>query len=119
MGTSLLYYKNNARGSTSNHYNNILSITFASDVYKWDYSLNGGTTYTTIIGTTTNTITLPNGIYNSGSIIIRNYDEATNVSSVTNNNQIVIKYNLSGNTIKNENMSSKSRVSQSIRLASK
>ena len=119
IGTSVLYYKNNATGSTSKYYNNILSITFASDVYKWDYSLNGGTTYTTIIGNTTNTITLTNGTYNPGTIIIRNYDEATNVSSVTNKNQIVITYKLSGNRINNENMSNKSKVAQSIRIASK
>ena len=118
-GSSVLYYKNNATGSTSKYYNNILSISFASDVYKWDYSLNGGTTYTTIIGTTTNTITLPNGTYNPGTIIIRNYDEATNVSSVTNTNQIIITYNLSGNTINNENMSTKLKIAQTIRLASK
>ena len=118
-GSSVLYYKNNATGSTSKYYNNILSISFASDVYKWDYSLNGGTTYTTIIGTTTNTITLPNGTYNPGSIIIRNYDEATNVSSVTNTNQIIITYNLSGNTINNENMSTKLKIAQAIRIASK
>jgi hypothetical protein len=118
-GSSVLYYKNNATGSTSKYYNNILSITFASDVYKWDYSLNGGTTYTTIIGNTDNSITLTNGTYNPGSIIIRNYDEATNVSSVTNKNQIVITYKLNGNTINNENMSNKSKVAQSIRIASK
>ena len=70
-------------------------------------------------GNTTNTITLPNGTYNPGSIIIRNYDEATNVSSLTNTNQIIITYNLSGNIINNENMSSKSKVAQSIRIASK
>ena len=119
IGSSVIYYKNNARGSTSKYYNNILSISFASDVYKWDYSVNGGNTYTTIFGNTDNSITLTNGTYNPGTIIIRNYDEATNVSSVTNTNQIIITYNLSGNTINNENMSTKLKIAQAIRLANK
>ena len=112
IGTSVLYYRNNAIGSTSKYYNNILSIEFADDVYNWDYSTNGGSSYTTKLGTIYNTIQLKKGTYASGSIIIRNYDEATNVSSVTNSFPINIKYNLNGHPINTDNSSSKLKIAQ-------
>tara|TARA_X000001036_G_scaffold345696_1_gene325509 strand:- start:366 stop:1526 length:1161 start_codon:yes stop_codon:yes gene_type:complete len=120
-GTSTRYFHTYAKGSTNQYYNNILSIGFADDVYKWDYSTNGGNSYTTIIGTITNTIELNDGTYTPGSIIIRNYDEATNVSSINNSKTIFIKSNnsLSGYTIKNENLSSNMKIARHIRHYSK
>ena len=120
-GTSTRYYNLYAKGSTNQYYNNILSIEFDNDVYKWDYSTNGGSSFTTIFGNISNTIQLNDGIYNPGTIIFRNYDEATNVSSITNLNTITINSNdsSSGYTINNENLSSKMKTARHLRFYSK
>lgn len=120
-GSSMFYYNSNARGTTNDYYNNQLSIEFSNDVYKWDYSTDGGITYNLTYGNTLGSIVLNNGTYTSGKIIIRNYDAAGNVSSVINGKQIIIQENDDGNIIQNssEGMSRYMRRAQYIRLYSK
>ena len=78
------------KGSTKKAYNNTVTVIFARDVVKWDYSTNGGKTFTVTQGNKEAIIKLTNGKYYPSSIIVRCFNVLGNMSSVMNSGLIVI-----------------------------
>ena len=67
---------------------NGITVTLASDVASWQYSLDKGANWTTGTGTTFNLT--PNTSYAVGDILVRQTDDAGNVSDITSNAQAMI-----------------------------
>ncbi|MBL8483962.1 MAG: putative Ig domain-containing protein, partial [Rhodocyclaceae bacterium] len=57
--------------------NGTVNVTLASDVASWEYSTDGGDTWTSGTGTS---FTLPEGTYATGSVLVRQTDTAGNTS---------------------------------------
>ncbi|MFA6143613.1 MAG: Ig-like domain-containing protein [Sulfuricurvum sp.] len=67
---------------------NGVTVTLAAGITNWEYSLNGGTTWTTGSGTTFNLV--ENTSYAAGQIEVRQIDASNNVSSIATNTQTTI-----------------------------
>ena len=109
-------------GSTKTSLNNRIDIVFPIDTCKWDYSVNGGVSFSKFIyGSLFGTIYLDNGKYFPGDIIIRNYDIDDNYLELTNPNNIIIASSSTGYPLLdgNNNKSSKMKKAEYIRIYSK
>ncbi|MFM7028557.1 MAG: beta strand repeat-containing protein [Chakrabartia sp.] len=69
-------------GTVGDNYtgNNQISVTLSADAAYWDYSTNGGTSWTRG-GTATGTFTLADGSYTAGQVRVRQGDTAGNISA--------------------------------------
>ena len=109
-------------GSTKTSLNNRLDIVLSSRNYKWDYSTDGGVSYSTFdYNSVLATLYLPEGIYLPDTIIIRHYDRASNVSQLTNTKTVTIATSSTGFPLVNSstNTSSKIKKANYIRIYSK
>ena len=109
-------------GSTKTSLNNRIDIIFYSDTYNWQYSVNGGVSFSNFnYGNTPGTIYLDNGQYLPGDIIIRNYGFIGNYSEISNTKTVTISSSSSGFPLVNvsTNKSNKMKKAEYIRIYSK
>lgn len=107
-------------GSFKSNANNVLTISFAEDVSNWEITTNNGLVYNMYTGNTTAKILLKDGLYLPGYILIKNYDDLGNMSSISNTGTVTIKTALNGYSVQNKvSLSSKMQESLYIRQYSK